>query len=211
MTKAIIQCSSSKRGQPFKWEGRKIKFVAHPELCESTADLLFAHPDNQIPGQSKTWRDLVIDQSAMENCLRAADLYEPSIYKELASSLGYENTFILSAGWGLVRGDFRLPDYDITFSTQGVEKSKRRGKRDQFKDLNQLPSSEDDCVIFAGKAYLPLINQLTANYSGLRICYYKSENFVRDAGIEYCYFETNRRTNWHYDAAKSFLSDLRAN
>lgn len=210
MTKAIIQCSSSKRGQPFRWEGQIVKFVAHPEFCESTGDLLFAHPDDQIPGKPKTWRDLVMDQSAMKTCLGATDLYEPPIYGELANELGTENTFILSAGWGLVRGDFRLPYYDITFTTQGVDKSKRRGKKDQFNDFNQLPNSEDDCVLFSGKAYLPLIYKLTAKYPGMRVCYYKSENIVRDSGIEYCYFETNRRTNWHYDAAKCFLADFRA-
>jgi hypothetical protein len=138
-------------------------------------------------------------------CLRAFDLYRPSIYGELSSALGYENCFILSAGWGLVRGDFRLPGYDITFSSQ-AEKGKRRRKHDPYDDFNHIRGVQEEVVVFAGLSYLPLLERLLREHRGQKTLYYKSDRFVRQPGYRYSHFETRRCTNWHYDAAKSFIN-----
>jgi hypothetical protein len=52
---------------------------------------------------------------------------------------GIENTFILSAGWGLIDATFLTPAYDITFSAK-ADNFVRRRKRDAFYDLCLLPA-----------------------------------------------------------------------
>jgi hypothetical protein len=124
----------------------------------------------------------------------------------LVSAFGYKNCYILSAGWGLIRGDFLLPQYDITFSA-AAPAGKRRHKKDRYQDFNQLHPANSDVVIFAGLSYLPLIGDLLGDYPGPKTLYYKSQNFSRQPDFTYRFFETPRRTNWHYDAAKAFIQD----
>ena len=46
------------------------------------------------------------------------------------SHSGLDRLYILSAGWGLIPGDFLTPNYDITFSAaQNVQRFKRRRHR----------------------------------------------------------------------------------
>ncbi|MHB0665642.1 hypothetical protein ACX4MV_12140, partial [Roseomonas mucosa] len=84
----------------------------------------------------------------------AGKLYRPKAYALLLEKLGIERLFILSAGWGLVRADFLLPDYDITFSTS-AEPWKRRRASDKFSDFNALERTQEDIVFLGGKDYLP--------------------------------------------------------
>lgn len=140
--KLVIQCSATKddAAGSFTVNGQRVKFVAHPELHRETASYVLFHPDDVIPSTSTPWRGHLVTYNRRsdnpDRLLRAADLYSPPVYRRLLNHVGTESLFILSAGWGLIRSDFLLPDYDITFSSQ-AEPWKRRMKRDRFSDFAQ--------------------------------------------------------------------------
>jgi hypothetical protein len=77
-------------------------------------------------------------------------LYENDIYRVLVKQFGVENTYILSAGWGLlINAAFLTPAYDITFSAQ-ADNFVRRRKRDAFCDLSLLTTSTTEQIVFFG-------------------------------------------------------------
>src|SRR5262245_50043580 len=135
--KIVIQCSATKEdlAGTFKVAGRSVKFIAHPELHPPSDMDILSRPDDLIPSSSTTWRQYLVAYNSSganpDHLLQAGGLYSPPAYGTLLCSVGTENFYILSAGWGLVRSDFLLPDYDITFSSQ-AEPWKRRTKRDAF-------------------------------------------------------------------------------
>jgi hypothetical protein len=72
--------------------------------------------------------------------------YRPTgkpFYSLLVERFGIDNVYILSRGWGLIRGSFLTPHYDITFE-----------------------DAEGPVVFFGGKGYLPLFMQLTRGLRG---------------------------------------------
>ena len=147
----VIQCAGSKRanaGRMQRMDGTPVMFVAEPTYAPDTQHL-YARPDD-LGEEGKSWRETLLEynESSEKNpwgLVRAADLYRPSAYSELVNRFGIDKVFILSAGWGLVRGDFRLPDYDITFSGQ-AEPYKRRRRTAGWADLNQLPAHTEEPV-----------------------------------------------------------------
>jgi hypothetical protein len=86
----------------------------------------------------------------------AYQLYENKAYEHLFGRFGATKTYILSAGWGLIRADFLTPHYDITFSPS-ADDYKRRKKSDRYDDFRMLPEDADDEIMFfGGKDYVPL-------------------------------------------------------
>lgn len=211
--KVVIQCAATKdrMAGSFTLNGRRVKFVAHPELhSESSGEILF-RPDDMIPSTSTTWRDhLLLYNRRSDNpnrLLRAVDLYSPEIYRSLLHRVGTENLFILSAGWGLIKADFLVPDYDITFSSQG-EQWKRRTKRDEFCDFAQLTQADlaigEQIYFFGGKDYLPLYYRLIRTLVARKVIYFASTNIPRDQGFDYIRYGTGG-PNWHYRCARDFM------
>ena len=110
--------------------------------------------------------------------LPAWQLYKNKTYRLLADTFGPRNLYIFSAGWGLVRSDFMIPNYDITLSPNatGPDKYKRRRNSDRYDDFAMLPADPADPVVFLGsKAYVPLFCQLTAGCSAHRIIFHNSK------------------------------------
>ena len=100
---------------------------------------VYARPDDASDAGG-TWRDQLLAYNASPGnnplgLLPAFELYENDIYRALVKQFGIENTYILSAGWGLIAGAFLTPAYDITFSAQ-ADNFVRRRKRDAFSDLS---------------------------------------------------------------------------
>lgn len=187
--KVVIQCSASKdeSAGTFGLNGRRVKFVGQPEFYHpSTADIPF-RPDDVIPSTSSTWREHLLAYNLhgdnSDHLRRATDLYSPDIYRNLAGYAGRENVFILSAGWGLIKGEFLLPDYDITFSQQ-AERWKRRTKRYEFCDFAQLTqtdvSADEQVYFFGGNNYLPLFYRLTQTLVARKVIYSASEHIPRE-------------------------------
>jgi hypothetical protein len=188
-----------------------VSFIAAPAAAPSDSRTAFAHPDDPSDQDGQTWRDRV--NAANKNgeaialgFLPAWQLYLPPSYAALRHAYGDERLFILSAGWGLVRADMRLPAYDITFSGSGLPyKRRRHGQR--YIDLNALENAPaDDTVFFGGKDYLPLFLNLSSTARGRRVVFYNSSSVPTAPGCMTVRFLTRKRTNWHYDCADALLS-----
>lgn len=138
--------------------------------------------------------------------LPAWQLYKNKTYRLLADTFGPRNLYIFSAGWGLVRSDFMIPNYDITLSPNatGPDKYKRRRKDDRYDDFAMLPTDTADPVVFLGsKAYVPLFCQLTAGCSAHRIIFHNSKIPPEAPDCEIRKYDIPKKTDWHYDAAKA--------
>ena len=120
--------------------------VAHPELAPPAVNYVYARPDDASDAGG-TWRDQLLAYNANPGnnplgLLPAFELYENDIYRALVKQFGIENTYILSAGWGLIDAAFLTPAYGIAFSAQ-ANNCVRRRKRDAFCDLSLIPVRPD--------------------------------------------------------------------
>ena len=130
---AVIQCASSKRpeaGYLRTGDGRRVTFVADPSRASADPHTVYARPDDRSD-RGKTWRELLLQYNdAPANnplgLLPAYRLYRPPEYARLAAHVGIDRMYVLSAGWGLIRGDFLTPDYDITFAGNAAAWKRRR-------------------------------------------------------------------------------------
>lgn len=208
----VIQCAGSKRknaGCMKTKDGKPVSFVAHPEFAPPATSFIYARPDDTSDAGG-TWRDQVLAYNASPGnnlgLLPAFELYENDIYRALVKQFGLGNTYILSAGWGLINAAFLTPAYDITFSPQ-AEKFVRRRKHDRFHDLSLIPgATRKQVVCFASKEYVPLFAALTDTVRGERIVFYNSVTQPSAPGCKLIRFETRGRTNWQYECAAAFLS-----
>ena len=119
----VIQCASRKRadaGFLRTRNGAPVLFVANPQQAPTVENGLYARPDD-LSESGKSWRDVLLEYNrrASDNPLRllpAYQLYANETYRRLFEKFGADNTYILSAGWGLINSEFLTPYYDITFS-----------------------------------------------------------------------------------------------
>ena len=216
----VIQCAGTKRDNPGRLEtsqGVPVQFVGAPEMAPPEQKYVFAHPDG-IADDGKSWRDhLVAYNSNGDNPLglsTAFELYEPpadkDVYRCLVDTLGSENVFILSAGWGLIRADFLTSAYDITFAPE-VRKRKpwrHRHRRDTYEDLCHLVESRGQEVFFVGsKSYVPLFCDLTDHLNTPRTVFFNSNVPPRAPGCALRRFETPNKRTWMYDCARAVLKE----
>ena len=219
--KIIIQCCASKHENYWYYKGHKIIFVANPDMCENKDSVEYCRTGQRTELNGLTWQEKLEQYNKQEGnddiLKKAGELYKPNIYLELVTRFGPENVFILSAGWGLVRADFYLPAYDITFSyQQASDKFKQRKyiKEDgKFAKFNHLECSGDELIyFFGGIGYLNMYYDLTRNLSCPKVIYYKSDKLDSETnrvkGYRYIKFITTKRQNWHYLCAKDFINGL---
>jgi hypothetical protein len=196
LTVVIIQCASAKHGSKH-WQEKH--FVAHP-VCDNQV-----RPDDSTTNlKTETWRDVVLRQNS-PGLMMAYRLYKPKIYQQLASAVGTENLYLLSAGWGLVNSAFMLPPYDITFSA-GAQKLNKRLKTDRYKDFKQLRTRQTEILFFGTPSYYDLLQDCVG--PDKRLTVYKRNSTPsppRDHFIckEY---RTTIATNWHYQCARDWLT-----
>lgn len=208
----VIQCAGAKHsdaGFLRRGDGKRVKFVAHPEWAPTDPDCAYAHPDD-IADTGRSWRDELrnYNDSPRGNplgLLPAWRLYRNRTYELLAERLGSDRLFILSAGWGLIRADFLTPQYDITFSSS-ADRYKRRFKRDCYQDLRMLPEeTEGPIVFFVGKAYQSLAMELTRGTEAEKWLFYNSKAAPEAPGCSVRRYLTKIRTNWQYCCARDFI------
>jgi hypothetical protein len=209
----VIQCAASKRsnaGHFLNAEGQPVLFVADPSKAPFIDSHLYARPDD-LCEDGTSWRDLLRKYNSHVNgnpfaLLRAFDLYENDVYQKLVARFGTDNTYILSAGWGLIRSDFLTPVYDITFS-QSADSFKRRKKTDAYRDFSMLPAeSTDPIFFFGGKDYVPLFAELTKQISAPKTVFFNSATAPNIPRCSLRRFQTSTRTNWHYECANAFIA-----
>jgi hypothetical protein len=194
--KVVMICSSRKKDSTLD-EFPKVKFTVKGNYKNEF------HPDDFIPNSYKSWRKYLEEHQDDINLLMTYKLYSRKEYRCLYER--FKNSlYILSAGWGLVGAEFKLPYYDITFSSKSGS-SNKRDKITDFKDFNQLDISDNEDVVFIGTPnYVPLFIHLTKNLSNRKIIYWKSKSLkkikVNDT-FEYCYFPNGTNRNWYYELA----------
>lgn len=216
--KIIIQCASRKhkKAPTFKLDdGRNVTFVAQPDLVESRGDQFFCRPDDiKVTETQESWRAYLTkynnEGTNRAELMRAGDLYCVEEYQTLIKKFGYEDIYILSAGWGLIRADFLIPFYDITFCTK-AEKHLIRRSNDKYADYNHLIENlnpDEDIYFFGGLDYLPLYYRLTQQIQGRKVIYYCSKNLKMKTGYHYIKYShpKGRNTNWHLGCIMDFIN-----
>ena len=183
--------------------------MANPQKAPQSERYVFARPDD-IAQDSVSWRDLLVqyNQSPDNNrygLLRAIDLYSNDTYRQLATKVGKKNTYILSAGWGLIPADFLTPAYDITFSA-AADAYNRRRRKERYCDLRMLPATNQPVLFFGGKDYVPLFCELTKHVGGPRTVFYNSATLPTAPGCLLQRFNTSTRTNSHYECVQAFIT-----
>jgi len=210
--KIVMCCSNGKNGSYLSHNGNKICFVAKGQ--NESFEGISAHPDDLIPNQQYSWRHIIAEQR--ENCglVEAYKLYDNDIYRSLFKKFG-NALYIFSAGWGIVRADFKLPMYNITFSSNSnVEKWAVRKKDDVYNDFNHLLSCDasETIVLLSGIDYIMPFYDLTKNLSNLKIVICKSEKAIKQIQclnndkFQCKYYSTTTSTNWYYSFAKNLIS-----
>lgn len=202
--KIIIQCANGKVKNKTKLAN--FQFVANPENVNQFK------PDDKVPSKPETWRELITRynktvNSNPWNLLTAGKIYKNKIYKEVLNKYDEKDVFILSAGWGLIRSNFLIPHYDISFSNS-APKLNRRKPNDSYQDYNHLKAGyngEEEVLFFGGGSYLDLFYQLTKDIANKNIkIYHATDNIEKHP--EYSYIKYPRCfTNWHYQAVKDIL------
>lgn len=209
----VIQCANSKdpeAGSLRTPSGTPVSFVAKPaEAWREEPSGTYARPDDPADGQGHSWRDLLVayNEGAANphRLLPAGRLYQPAVYSQLVDHFGLQSVYILSAGWGLVRGTFLLPRYNITFSSS-ADASKRRGKHERWPDFLHLEDTGEPIVFFGGKDYLPLFCRLTSGFKSPRRIYFRSNPPPEAPDCILVRYQTATCTNWHYECAARFLA-----
>ena len=208
----VIQCAASKdpnAGSLATADGNPVLFVADPATAPRRPKVEYRHPDDLAPS-GLSWRDELVQYNETYRAkganplglLPAWRLYANPAYKHLVNRLGEDKVFILSAGWGLISAPFLTPDYDITFSGN-AEAYKRRRNQDRYADFSMLPKDPSHPIHFVGgKSYVSLFLRLTAGTDAERVIHYVGDYPPPPApNCRGRRFETNRRTNWHYECA----------
>jgi hypothetical protein len=211
--KIVMQCAGSKKegGYWLNEEGKPVLFVAHPEFIHPSFHGTRVAPDDQSTA-GLSWRDLVLEYNNDQfqnpyQLYKAYLLYQNSSYQALVNRFGCENIYILSAGWGLIRSDFLIPTYDITFKSNSKKPYLWRKQKDQFNDFNMLPHDTQDAVVYlGGKDYISLFYGLTKELACPKVIIHNSNNTAFRAGYKLLQYPTKIRTNWHYACASAIAA-----
>ena len=210
----VIQCAGDKNrqaGSMVRTDGSPVMFVAKPDEMPDHhhPGYAYAHPDD-ISESGESWRSRLLDYNRNPGrnrlgLLPAWQLYRNPVYSRLAGTYGSDRVYILSAGWGLINSEFLTPPYDITFSAKRGMGIKRDASI-RFRDLCLLPEgNRDPIVFFGGKSYLLQFCELTRAFDSRKIVFYNSSTPPHAPGCELHRFDTEARTNWHYQCAHRFM------
>jgi len=222
--KVVMACSSGKHDNAhISVNNQTIKFkaVSNPEIFEFL-------PDDPKPNDNCTWRKWVEDNQNNADAIPALayNLYSPrnpfnDAYVNLYNA--FNNRFyILSAGWGLLKANFRLPNYDITFSAGGAANQRVfQNINPAFIDFNHLTNNHnegligrnEDVVFMGGRSYIQQFISLTENSLNNKLIYYFGMNPPGDVlplGFSYRNYVHPDATNytWYYYLAQDYANGL---
>ena len=207
----VIVCAARKdpnAGRLATAKGKPVFFVADPVTAPSRPEVEYRCPDDVAPSGA-SWRDELVKYNETyrdtganpRGLLPAWRLYANPAYKHLVNQLGEDKVFILSGGWGLIPAPFLTPDYDITFSVNAEAYKRRRQQDDWYADLSMLPKDASHPIHFlGGKSYVSFFLKLTAETDAERVIHHVGSP-PPAPNCRFRRFETNRRTNWHYECA----------
>jgi len=201
----ILICSSEKRKKSF------LRYLNGQEIILNANEGL--RPNDIAHGIDRTWMEFVIEnQNEAVIPFMAYQLYSKPIYRLMRCSFG-DRFFIQSAGFGIIRSDFRIPNYDITFQT-GDNDSSRLYNPDNlvgFNDLNQLLDRDihDEDIVFIGsRGYINQFVELTQYLPNRKIVFYKGNlnlHPYQNLNDQFLFVEYNPDINsnytWYYELA----------
>lgn len=183
-------------------------FTAYPNenfVNESTNNSEH-HPDAIMAKGKISWREYLINNQNDKELLEAYNLYTRQEYRSLYNRFK-ERFYILSAGWGLVKADYKLPNYDITFSMSEENRNKRIFNDEGYKDFNQVDlNDKEDVLFFGGKAYLKLFYNLTQGLDNRKIIFYCGvrpiipKRVVNPSNFYFVSYESKNKRGWYYEA-----------
>lgn len=209
-----IQCQGKKSPNAqtlLNSEGKIVNFVAQPQLAPWDNGCIPAHPDDASDSSGKSWREVVNDLNNCKNLTSSLSpaflLYGNPAYKKLVNRFGVSKLRIFSAGWGVVRADFLLPSYNITFKNPKPNQLYiRRLGTSRFDDYLQLCEEDGTLVFLGGKDYATRFKELTKGLKNRKVYFYRadpkasSKSFLDD-GILHVPFLTKCSTNWQFSCA----------
>jgi hypothetical protein len=208
--KVVMICSSKKK-RSFFTQFPKITFTNNPSLAHER------HPDALMTNSNFTWRKHLNKCQNEKSLLKAYELYSHPRYHQLHNKFN-KDFFILSAGWGLVKSEFKLPNYDITFSDKNNTLAKTIRKiniktEPIYKDYNQIKDNGDDILFLGTPNYIPLFIRLTQNLDCHKIIYYKNEQAFQylplaNDTFEFRYYNSKARQKWYYSLAQDLCNNL---
>ena len=208
----VLTCSSDKQ------ENSEMLYFNNnvPQLIELNATIGL-RPDDLAYCEEYTWREY-IENNQLNGIIpfMAYQLYTNYAYCMLRDA--FENRFFIqSAGFGIVRSNYRMPKYNITFKNTkhklvNLRKYKVNAK-DGYLDFNHLLASGnnvDDIVYVGGKEYVKQFVELTRTLPNRKVIFFKGnpisiksikkeENFIFH---QYYPENPNQRTNWQYGLAR---------
>jgi hypothetical protein len=205
----VLVCSSKKTKDWFSYKGKAFKFAASPETAPKDK-FTYYRPDDPIPGENRTWRDLVLNGQSDPalDLVPAYCLYSRDIYRDLYRKFG-NRFYILSAGWGIIRADFKIPAYDIAYSEFS-------NVLNHLKEDSAKFDSNSEIILFAGRYYLPPFRCMTKTipFKKTITLYRKKEAGEKEGFRENTYqesfhyvdYKTDNPRTWVYEAAYKFLN-----
>jgi hypothetical protein len=204
----VIICSKKKK---------KSNFDGYPEIKFKavTNKINEFHPDDFIPNSEVKWRKYLEEHQNDKSLLSAFDLYSRKEYRSLYEKF-HKSLYILSAGWGLVNSEFKLPNYDITFSSTGEPGTKRKtNDLNAYQDFNQMSLNENEDIIFIGSVnYLPLFYKLTQDLNNRKLIFFFGQgNNLPKSKINintfvYKKFHSSKNRSWYYELAKNIADGI---
>lgn len=195
--------------------GRRVVFVADPAKAPAVPDVRYAHPDDLRP-DGRSWRQYLVDYNARDTnpagLCRAIDLYTHPVYAHLARRLPPERLYVLSPAWGLVRADYLVPNYEVSFSHGShVPAHARRAETQKWNDFSAIEAGADDEIVFIGsKDYLPKFDALTRTSPAHRLAYRSSGTGKGSPGLKFRRYEAKEaktKAQWYYDLAYELVPD----
>jgi len=222
----VIQCAGSHvpNAATLTLNGNAVHFVAQPQDRQ-----MDKQPWDQIPGSNKTWIDCVKAYNEVGGALpgeyiklnvgtengrllmQCGNLYKHPGYGELMAACGLRNVYILSAGWGLVRGDKFIPNYDVTFSQAG-DPNVRIAVRDrlQYPFMSDEIPDNGEINLFISRAYAPYWSRLYRGAAQRTVLHWRLGQKLPDRqyGTVIKHDCGKQVTNWQYKAARQFIAGL---
>jgi hypothetical protein len=222
----VIQCANRKvaNAPTLTLNGNAVHFVVKPRDEQKDK-----RPWDQIPGSDKTWIDCVkaynetggaipgeyiklnIGTEDGRQLMQCGNLYKHPVYSELMAACGLRNVYILSAGWGLVRADKYIPNYNITFNPSG-DHSVRIGVKDrlQYPFMSDEIPDNGEINLFISRAYVLYWSHLYLGIVQRTVLHWRLGQELPDGQYRTVIKHDcgNQRTNWHYTAARQFIAGL---
>ena len=207
--KVVMICSSGKYASTLD-DYPQIKFKATGNFIDEF------HPDEKMPNSAISWRDYLMEHQNDKNLKTAYELYSRAEYQSLYEKFG-KSFYILSAGWGLVSSEFKLPNYDITFSNNaniGAKRNTNINNLPIYNDFNQLDINDNEDIIFIGGAsYLPHFYSLTYNLPNRKLIFFFGQGnnlpqpMVNQNTFEFIKFPSLNNRSWHCELANLLCED----